>query len=150
MSQQLSEITVAEFFADPQAHELLVEYGEECRLAGLPEPVPHRAIYEALEKAGVFTLIAVRSDARLIGFMALLVSMNPHYSQILGATESIFVASRYRKTGAGLALLREAQRLSREKGAVGLLVSAPVGSKLDAVLACGDWHRTNHVYLQVL
>lgn len=149
----LVTLSVAEFL-DPENHEacsLLAEYAEECRLAGLPEPEPHRAIYEQLEDAGVFTLIGYRYEGQLIGFIGLLVSMNPHYSQLIGAAESLFVAERYRKTGAGLALLREAEREARGKGAVALLLSAPYGGKLAEVMyRKPEYQPTNEVFMRVL
>lgn len=148
----LVTLSVADFL-DPENDEakaLLAEYVAECSLAGLPEPVPHRAIYEALENSGAFEFIGYRYNGELIGFVSLLVSMNPHYSVLLGTTESLFVASAHRKTGAGLALLREAQRVSRAKGAVGLLVSAPAGGTLSEVLTRQEWDLTNNVFLKVL
>lgn len=149
----LVTLTVAEFLAEEnhEARSLLAEYAAECRLAGLPEPAPHREIYEMLEQSGAFELIGYQYEGQLVGFVALLVSMNPHYSVILGATESLFVSARYRKTGAGLALLREAQRIARAKGAAGLLVSAPAGGALAEVLdSSKDWDYVNRVFLKVL
>lgn len=142
---------MAEFFDDPATPALLAEYAAECALAGLPEPVPHRAIYDALEQAGAVTLIAIRSDGALIGFLVLLVSMNPHYSQVLGAVESYFVAAARRKTGAGLALLREAERVAKDRGAVALLISAPARGQLADVLhASRNYDHTNAVFCKVL
>jgi GNAT superfamily N-acetyltransferase len=153
MSFHLAQSTVADFFDDPAAAALLDEYANECALAGLPPPCPHRGIYEALEKSGAMTLIVVRDDEedRLVGALLLLVSMNPHYSQILGTTESIFVTKEYRPKGAGAALLREAEKLSRLKGAVGLLISAPVGSQFARVLGKStSFEYTNQVFVKVL
>jgi GNAT superfamily N-acetyltransferase len=148
----IKPLTIAQFFDDPAAAELLAEYADECALAGLPSPEPHRQIYEVLERTGAVTLLAAYEDGGpLVGFCALLVSMNPHYSQILGATESLFVAKAHRKTGAGLRLLREAEAQARAKGALGLLVSAPFGGDLAAVLnSRHGWDRTNIVFCKVL
>src|SRR5690606_4232312 len=98
-----------------------------------PPPVPHRDIYLALERAGIVSMFGARVDGVLVGFIVLLTSMNPHYSVVLGAVESSFVAAAHRKSGAGVKLLREARRAAKDRGAVGLLVSAPLGGMRAAV-----------------
>lgn len=151
MSVTLSQISISEFFDDPSAEALLAEYADECALAGLPPPVPHRDIYLALERAGVVSMFGARVDGVLVGFIVLLTSMNPHYSVVLGAVESFFVAAAHRKSGAGVKLLREARRAAKDRGAVGLLVSAPFGGKLAAVLKRSKrFDLTNEVFCEVL
>lgn len=153
---QIKPLTISEFFADPATPGLLAEYAAECRLEGLPEPEPHQAIYLALERAGAVALFGAYGSHKgaengLVGFVVVLVSMNPHYSQVLGAVESFFVAAEHRPSGAGLKLLERAEREAKYRGAIALLVSAPFGSKLAHVL----WKKpaydmTNEVFCKVL
>lgn len=148
---QINEITAEKLFSDPQFPELIEEYAQECALAGLPPPFPHRGIYNALERVGALTTLAALRDGKLVGFMALLISMNPHYSQLIATSESLFVAKAHRSSGAGAKLLKTAEKLSRERGAVGFLVSAPFGGPLATVLQNSrDWEYTNCVFLKVL
>jgi len=144
-------LCVAAFRADPASGELLRLYGEECALAGLPAPCPDYDTYAVMEQSGALRLIGARYAGALIGFCCLLAYRNPHYSQQLAVTESLFVAAPYRNTGAGLALLREAERLAREAGALALFVSAPAGGALQRVLSAHrEWRHSNVAFVRGL
>lgn len=96
-------------------------------------------------------MIGAYLDDILVGFCHVLVSLNPHYSALLAVTESLFVAAAHRGTGAGLALLREAENVARERGAAGMLVSAPTGGTLAAVLEHSKGFReTNRAFFRGL
>ena len=95
------------------------------------------------------TLLAARRGEALIGVCTVVVYRNPHYSQMMGVTESLFVAPEFRNTGAGLGLLRAAERIARSAGAVCLLVSAPTSSALSRVLASHQSYKwTNLAYMR--
>lgn len=150
MPIEIRRITVAEFFAAPNCDELLAEYAAESATEGLPHPLPHRDLYDAMERSGMFHLIGAYRDDELIGFLVLLISVNPHYSVVIGVTESYFVASTQRKSGAGLALLHEAEIVARGCGAVGCLVSAPSNGRLADVLPRIGYRETNRVFFRDL
>jgi GNAT superfamily N-acetyltransferase len=87
----------------------------------------------------------------VIGFLTLICIPLPHYSVPVAVSESFFVASVHRATGAGLALIREAERIARGLGALGLLISAPAEGRLAAVLdAKPDYRPTNRVFFKGL
>lgn len=147
----LRTLPIVDFFAHTDSAALLTEYASEAQIKGLPTPTPDQATYALLEASGRAQLIAAEDNGKLIGMLLLVASMNPHYGVTLGVVESYFVASAARKTGAGLAMLTLAERLAKEAGAAGLLLSAPVDSRLDKVLAgLDDFKPTNRVYFKPL
>jgi len=148
---EIRTLTVAEFAARPELPALLAEYRAE---SAVPEyagnDTPQWGTYDALEAAGLLTLFCAFVGAELIGFASLLVSRLPHFGTLVASTESYFVASRSRGTGAGLALLRAVEKHARESGATGLLVSSPAGSRLEQVLERTDMRRSHAVFFKPL
>lgn len=146
----VQSVAVAELAAHPDAQGLIAAYAQECANEGLPRYCPHRDLYVVLEQAGgLHTLVALVGE-RMVGFLTLLVSMNPHYSVLLAVTESWFVAPEHRASGAGLALYRRAKEVARERGARAFYVSAPKGGQLAEVMAGLGATETNRVFCEVL
>jgi GNAT superfamily N-acetyltransferase len=147
----IESITVADFFAHPDAPALLDAYARECANEGLPAYNPHLDTYGLIEASGALQLLAaVDATGRMLGFLALLVSLNPHYSVLLAVTESWFVAPEHRATGAGLALYRTAKDAAKARGALAIYVSAPAGGQLAGVMAGLGAAETNRVFCEVL
>lgn len=143
-------ITADEFEQADNLVELLAEYAVECAIPGLGENNVRFDIYRQLEAAGVLhTLGAFRGDT-MVGFLSFLVSVLPHYGALTATSESYFVAKSERAGGTGIRLLREAEARAKELGAVGLLVSAPVGGRLAAVLPRIGYGQTNEVFFKGL
>lgn len=140
--------TVAEVFAAPNVDELLAEYASESSIAGLPSAVPNRDLYAGLEATGFMQVIGAFDGDLLVGFLVLVVTINPHYSQVLAVTESYFVTAKYRKAGAGLQLLALAEAIAKQKGAVGMLVSAPVESRLARVMPGVGYRETTRAFFR--
>lgn len=144
-------ITFDEFFAHPCAPELLDAYALESAIDGLPRPSPDVDAYRMMESTGAAVLLAAMDGDVLIGFISLLVYRNPHYSALLAVAESYFVAPAARSTGAGLALREAAERLATERGAVGLLISAPAGGRLARVMErAAGYRETNRAFFKRL
>lgn len=147
----IGPITIAEFFAHPDAAALLGAYARECANESLPPYNPHREAYAMVEANGGLHMLAAFDDAgRMLGFIVLLVSLNPHYSVLLAVTESWFVAPEHRATGAGLALYRAAKTQASALGARAIYVSAPKGGQLAGVMAGLGAVETNRVFCEVL
>ena len=147
----IRQITIDDLRFAPGVDDLLREYAKECGIAGLPKPKAEWLTYARLEHHGALHVVGAYLDDELVGFCHVLVSLNPHYSRLLAVTESLFVAAAHRGTGAGLALLREAESIARERGAAGLLISAPTGGSLAAVLERSKGFReTNRVFFREL
>lgn len=142
--------TLGDVFDSPDAAALLSEYARESAIDGLPAPTPCREIYAHIEQTGALHLFSAMHDGKLIGFLALLVSVNPHYSTPLAVTESYFVASEYRYTGAGMGLLRAAEEHAAKLGAAGFLVSSPSAGRLSEILPRTGYRETNRVFFKAL
>jgi GNAT superfamily N-acetyltransferase len=143
-------ISAAEAFASPEFSTLCREYAEESAVAGLPDPREKLAAYQALEAAGsdAFCVYGAFLGGALIGFVALLTPVLPHYGIAVAVAESLFVGGAHRKTGAGLLLVRQAERRARELRSPGILFSAPSGGRLAVLLPRIGYRETNRVFLK--
>ena len=146
---EINQVSYADVYNDP-AFPVLAEEYKRSAADGTPAVEPQLDMYTGLELAGVMGSLAARVDGELIGFINILVNKIPHYGVPLASTESYFVTPEYRSTGAGLALLRRAEALAVSMGAVGLMVSAPVGQKLDKVLAKTSYNPMSTIYFRRL
>lgn len=140
-------VTYKELHADPALPGLLDEYAEECSLEGLPVMVSED-IYYKMEEQGLVTVLAAFDGGELLGFVSVLVTVLPKYSLPVAATESFFVASKHRHTGAGLRLLRGAEKLAVAQGAAGMMISAPSGSRLAEVAPRSGYEESNRVFFR--
>jgi GNAT superfamily N-acetyltransferase len=151
MTIAIRKCTVAELKGDSYFPALVREYAEDCRLDGLPPPDEKLAAYDLIERSGIFTAYGAFADGVLVGFMAVLVPVIPHYGIGITVTESLFVGAAHRGTGAGLALLRAAERHAEEAGSPALMVSAPTGGQLADVLSRHkNYRETNRVFMRGL
>lgn len=146
------QISVAEAFANRDFPALCREYAKESAIAGLPDPQEKLSAYQLLENSGstAFTLYGAFTGDVLAGFIALLTPVLPHYGIAIAVAESLFVGSNYRKTGAGMLLIRRAEKRAREMRSPGLLFSAPTGGRLSVLLPRIGYRETNRVYLKEL
>ena len=146
------QISIADLFAAPNLDALLAEYYAESAIAGLHDQARgvNVGAYTQLEAAGLLFALGAFADGSLVGALILLVAELPHYGIPVATTESFFVSSDHRKSGAGLALLRMAERVACEAGAKGLLVSAPIHGRLAEVLERSDYQESNRVFFRSL
>lgn len=149
-SVTIRQVSVVEAFANPAFSALCREYAAECALAGLPDPQEKLSAYQALEVNGseVFSAYGAFLGETLIGFAALLTPVLPHYGAAIAVAESLFVGSAQRKTGAGMLLIRRAERRAKELGCPGILFSAPSGGRLATLLPRIGYRETNRVFLK--
>ena len=127
--------------------DLLLEYAEESAIDGMPQPRPDAPAYRTMEANGKVVAFGAFDEDKLIGFLVMLAVTLPHYSEKVATAESFFVSAAYRRAGTGDRLLDEAKRFAKEIGAVGLLISAPIGGKLAAVLEKKkSFTETNRVF----
>lgn len=148
MSVVIRKTTIAELEASPNMAETLSEYAAESAITGLPKPAAKMETYRTLEGGGFLHAIGAFMGDSVIGYITVLSSVMPHYSALVAVTESFFVAKEYRKTGAGLKLLREAESHARGLGSPGILVSAPFGGNLAEVLPHLGYQETNRVFFR--
>lgn len=146
----VTRATLAEIEASPELGALLDEYAAESANDEIGAAAPQIDTYRGMESAGLFHAFAARMDGRLIGFLFLLVPTLPHFGKMVGVTESYFVAAAYRKTGAGSLLRLAAEKMARECGAVGILLSAPIGGQLEKVAPHVGYRETSRVFFKRL
>ncbi|GAB3458480.1 GNAT family N-acetyltransferase [Insolitispirillum peregrinum] len=141
----------SEIFEHPDFDRLRREYGEETAIAGLPDPQSKLEVYFSLEGSGTFQAYGAFCGAELVGFAAVIVPMMPHYGVCVAVMESLFVGWDWRRSGAGIALIRAAERHARTARAPGLLISAPVVGPLAEVLErMRGYRETNRIFLKEL
>lgn len=123
---------------------MVEEYAQESATKDMPKPNFAKEMYIGMESMGILKCIQAVDGEKLIGFMVLIATVIPHYSKVAVTTESLFVAKQYRKTGAGLRMIRMAEDFGRSIGAAGIFLSAPEGGKLaDVAPRIGYEHASN-------
>jgi|TARA_R110000803_G_scaffold209619_1_gene279632 GNAT superfamily N-acetyltransferase len=147
----IRQISVDGLIECPEFPALLQEYADECPpKSGMPHTY-NKATYKALEESGALQSFgAFGEDEELLGFVTVIITMLPKYTSLIGATESFFVASKHRKTGAGVKLLRAAEAKASEAGAFGMLVSAPSGGRLAEVMPKSGYEESDIIFFKGL
>lgn len=148
MSLVIRKCTISEMESSPNISDLLNEYAEESSIGGLPHPSAKVEMYKHMENAKAIYVIGAFLGGILIGYVTILSPVLPHYSIVVAVTESFFVAKDYRKTGAGLKLLHEAEIYAESIGSPGLLVSAPIDGNLEEVLPHVGYSETSKVFFK--
>lgn len=146
----IREITVDEAFDSPLFDSLCDEYrAEALRNPNLLGAMPDRESYARLYDGGLLHPLGVFVGDELAGFCAVLISPVLHFAgKRIAATETLFVAEKYRAGGVGLSLLRAAEQVAAEAGTGGLYVTAPTGGRLERLLPHIGYHETNRVFFR--
>lgn len=145
------KLTVAEIEREPNLAELLNGYAQESAIIGMPGYNAQIESYRSMEALHILHVFGSYSGQELTGFLCLLLTFIPHYGVKIATTESYYVSQEHRKSGAGLALLREAELCAAEYGAAGFFISAPIGGKLAQVMeAMPAYRETNRVFFRKL
>lgn len=140
--------TVPILEAAPNFKALLEEYADECAIEGFPHPSARMEMYKLIEAGGSFHVYAAREDDELVGFITVLLITLLHYGVYAAIVESYFVTKDKRKTGAGTRLRRVAEEYALNRGAPGILLSAPLGGVLAEVLPNEGYTETNRVFFK--
>lgn len=148
MTLVIRKSTIDEIDNSPNTLRLLEEYAIESSIEGLPKPSAKLIIYKHLESAGTLMPIIALKDNNLIGLVSILAPIIPHYGILVAVAESLFVMKEYRNTGAGLKLIRAAEKYAKEIGSPGLLLSAPTGGELEKILPRMGYKETNKAFFR--
>ena len=148
MSVVIKKCSISEIEANPNFLDLHQEYWDESAVVGLPPPNEKMAVYKLIENEPSFTAFGAFIDDSLIGFVVVLTTTIPHYGAMIAVTESLFVGKAYRRTGAGLKLIRTAQRYARNAGSPAIAITAPYGGQLSKVLPLMGYRKTNETFLR--
>ena len=142
--------SIDELKLEPNFKKLTDEYAAESKIAEMPAYNLDINCYQQLEAAGMYKAFGAYVDGELVGFIAVLVTMVPHYSVKISSTESFFVSAAYRKGGTGLKLLRTAEQCAKEQGAVILYCNAPAGGRLAQALPAFGFRESHRVFCRSL
>ena len=147
---QITETTPTEFFAAPNADKLLADYGDECRMDGMPEPQANRDLYIQLHAFNALRVFVAKTDEdEIIGFMCIMHSPSLHYASVsaMAVAESFYVDHEYRSTLAAGKLIVTGRAVAKELGSPGLLVYTKPGSYIDLAMRERYSEPATHVYL---
>jgi GNAT superfamily N-acetyltransferase len=143
-------ISFYEFYNLQQDNELIAKYAEESAIDELNNHGVDCAKYEALEDAKSLDVIGYFDDNKLAGFIIMLYTKAPHMSNLLGILDSFYVLPEYRKFGAGKKLVSYAESLGKSKGIEAMILTAPIGSRLEKVAGSFGYKPTNIIYTKDL
>ena len=142
--------TVAELEQAPEFGALGEEYAAESGRAIRGVSDPQIDFYRRAEAAGTMLFHGAWIGEELVGFLVLHLSVVPHLGVTIATTETLFVASHARSSGAGRLLLDFAEDAAKDCGAAGLVVSAPVGGRLEVILPRRGFKLTNQLFFKGL
>ncbi len=144
----IRQCKVADIQHAPNVEVLMQEYVSESHAVELPAPNVQWGHYQALEDAGIFSVIGAFSGDDLIGFVSIISNKLPHHGAALSITESFFVAKEHRKQGAGIKLLHAAEQYASDIGSPCLLVNAPHGGSLERVLPHMGYRQSHSTFVR--
>lgn len=130
---EIRRTTIEEIRNADTVDEIVAGYAEGA-LEGIPSNGPLWEFYQTLERLGGFYPIGAYMDGKLIGVLFYFINPSLHYGSVICVIETIYVLPEYRKTGAGLKLLRFVEEDAPGKGAVAMMATAPVDSAFSKVL----------------
>lgn len=152
MRTEIRKCAAAEIFDHPASAALFAEHADECANPLLGRTCPRRAMYDALEAAGVGHTFAAHRDGDLAGFAFVLRGPMPHYEGVFATVESLFVGKQARHGGLGRHLMDAIEAYAAETGCAAIFYSAPVGSRMARMMALqpSRYRRTNLIFTRRL
>jgi GNAT superfamily N-acetyltransferase len=107
------------------------------------------AIARQLIEGNIGTLIVVVGNHKAVGMIGLITFLHPLSGETY-ATEMIWwVEPNYRKSGAGIRLLRAAERWAKDQGAVALQMIAPT-PEVGQIYAATGFEQIETLYQKAL
>lgn len=150
MSLVIRKSTIAELESAPNIQEILDEYANESSpsIKDLPRPVVKVDMYKHLESINAIHIIGAFLDEVLVGYITILAPISPKFGVRMAVSESYFVLKAYRGTGAGTKLRQAAEKWSKQTGAIGISISAPVGGDLAEVLPHVGYQEASRMFFK--
>jgi predicted GNAT superfamily acetyltransferase len=130
------ELVSAVYIAEHQQDLLEAHWQEIARDKKLMKLSPDVSQYRAMEDADMLISIgAFDDDGKMCGYAVSFIGTHLHYSELTYAhNDVLFVAEEYRSKRLGLRLIRETERIAKEKGARMVSWHAKQDSMLAAML----------------
>lgn len=149
-SASIRRCSFSEVESSPNLEALLQGYGEEYPAKEFGPPNMQVEMYRQMEQMGIFHVIGAFRRGLMVGFAGLLSSVQPHFGHRIAVVESLFVLGSERKSGAGMRLIRECERMAKELGAFSIGFNAPTGSRLERLLPNIDYRKNATSFCKVL
>ena len=144
---EISKVPMDAVVEAPEFPALIEAYNDECAIEGLPSPQAKLESYRFLEMTGALHVFSATHEGELVGFVTVLAPPSLHFNVPLAVTESFYVKPAHRGF-TGLKLLDVAERQAKASGSPGLLVSAPLGSRLCELLPRVGYRPTSVVFFK--
>lgn len=106
--------------------------------------------YIDMERAGVMQSIGAFCGEKLIGFVAVLAAKVPRCDAPMAVADGLYVARAYRRTGAGVKLIREAEKYARDIGSPCLAFGTPKDGPLATILPRFGYDLTNIMFTKAV
>lgn len=107
--------------------------------------------YLKLESSGDLGLYTVRHKGVLVGYLAVVCQINPHYKDhIYAVTDVIFVKEEHRNAKVGFTLLDFAEKDLKERGVSVFVVNTKTHKPFDALLEGMSFDLIERVYSKYL
>lgn len=91
--------------------------------------------YRKLEEQGVLLILAAYAEDKLVGYSVNFINNNLHYADLRMCTNDLlFVKKEYRNSSIGFKLIKETERMARERGAGIILWHAKEKTSLSVML----------------
>ncbi|RAU21077.1 hypothetical protein CU669_15080 [Paramagnetospirillum kuznetsovii] len=142
--------SVSEILANDNLPSLHQEFASEVATFAAPAPLEKMEGYRALEAGGGLQAYGAFMGSLLVGFVMVLVSNAPRISIPIAVADGMFVGREYRKTGAGLKLIRAAEGHARQVGSPCLMIGTPSNGPLVKVLPALGYDETNRVFMKAV
>lgn len=112
-----------EFF--PKCLPLWKEHWEELGDPSIPFN-PDVSFYEVLDKSGALTILTLQQENKIVGYYLFVTQPYIHSKDLLFAFEHMFFLKKeLRKGWNGVKLMRKAEQLAKEQGAVSFRANTP-------------------------
>jgi GNAT superfamily N-acetyltransferase len=109
------------------------------------------AYYRELERSGTLSIITVREEGGLVGFLAFNVFPHPHTKDTMVAQEAaMFLRPECRKGLTGARLIREAEVQAKQRGAQYQLLTTRPGKDLSQLLLLRGYKPFETAYFKEL
>lgn len=127
---ELRDVHARDVFASKEFGHIVEAYAAESGNPDLGEATPVLEFYERMEQAESLRFVAAFDGDKIIGVVVVVATLYPHFGKKVASCESLWLDKAYRDGYAGLKLIRKAQEVAREMGAVGIYFGARTGSRL--------------------
>lgn len=152
MEHQLLKIREGSVFEALSSSDILEEHWNELvKRKHLLKVNPHNEVYKCLEDNGqLFTLIA-ECDNKMVGYSVNTLTPHLHYMDVMVcANDLLFVLKEYRNSPLGIKLIKETEKLARERGAQVMTWHAKPNTPLDKILPRLSNNLHEHIYTKEL